>query len=153
MSVKVDSFYHSSSINTFLILLTMFFDIISQNLLLNQLLTLSNIKRIKAPLVSTKEAFIVSYIYPLHIYVKSEVSGQTTHSPMCHFFHISYCTSNKLNRQENFHKPFINYFNIFNIESITNIIIQILSASSLYISNISNFRFYMKIYILNDSQD
>ena len=64
----------------------------------------------------TKEAFIISYVYPLHIYVKSEVSGQITHSPMCHFFHIKYCTSKIFNRQEFIHYFFMNSSKTFNVK-------------------------------------
>ena len=54
--------------------------------------------------------------------------------------------------QEIFHKSLTNYFNIFNIES-DNKLNYIDFICTLYISNILNFKFYMKIYMLNDSQD
>ena len=87
----------------------------SSKSLLYTLRDLTIIEQIKAPLY-TKEAFIISYVYPLHIYVKSEVSGQITHSPMCHFFHIKYCTSKIFNRQESIHYFFMNSSKNFNVK-------------------------------------
>ena len=80
--------------------------------------------KVKTALVKLRRFSLVSYIYPLHIYTKSWISGPITHSPMCHFFHITYCTSKIFNRQEFIHFFFMNPSKTFNVKKNLHLIKQ-----------------------------